>query len=323
MASSSRCSRSESDGADGRLGRDRLGGHRRGWLQSGRDIELCTQLLESAFQKPGDRAGCPIERHADFGQGASLPVVQDECLALMLGQARERIGQQDRLLVLLRDFAGLACSRASQSPAGADDCSSFSSSDRSRDTSRFCRPWARKTSATLRAKIFRSHAACSAGVLPRNCSRFSISLHERLLHDVGWINAARRVRSELDPRQEPQVIAKPLETTLFRKITCLHLRPLTIEPTRLVRSAPVTEFASGSIISGDHAGLKSTIGHWPTATEPRKPSANAATRFRLPDQFASPMDEKRSHQVRRKRPRVLWKSNSVIDVFRAIADSTM
>ena len=36
-----------------------------------------------------------------------------------------------------------------------------------------------------------------------------------------------RARSELDSRQKPQVIAKPLETTGFRKTTWLHEGPLT------------------------------------------------------------------------------------------------
>ena len=98
-------------------------------------------------------------------------------------------------------------------------------------------------SATFRAKILRSQAACSAGVLPRNWSRFLESLHERLLHDVGWVNPSGRARTKLQTCQKPQILAKPLETTRVWKIHSLHLGPLTIESTGAVsafsRSVPL------------------------------------------------------------------------------------
>ena len=130
-------------------------------------------MLETAFQEPGNRGCAAIERDADFGQGATLPVVQDERLALIFGEPGDRVRQQDCLLVSLSDFAGRGL--LSGQPVAEPGRRLFHLL--------FKRSFAgdvallsalrRRASATLRARILRSHAACSSLVVPRNWSRFS------------------------------------------------------------------------------------------------------------------------------------------------------
>ena len=43
-----------------------------GWLRSGQGIELCAEVLQAAFQKPGDRA-CAAYRETRRFRPASIP----------------------------------------------------------------------------------------------------------------------------------------------------------------------------------------------------------------------------------------------------------
>ena len=105
MARSSLCSRSESAGVGPRTP-----------AKSARTVmprstqvraSSCSRrCLRPRFRSPATALVRPIESGADFGQRASLPVVQDECLALTLGKPLQRVGQQDGLLVPLRVLAG-------------------------------------------------------------------------------------------------------------------------------------------------------------------------------------------------------------------------
>ena len=67
---------------------------------------------------------------------------------------------------------GVDWSAASKAPRLSDDESSSACSEISREMSRFLRPWDRNASATLRARIVRSHFARAASSSPRNWSRF-------------------------------------------------------------------------------------------------------------------------------------------------------
>src|SRR5262249_36967319 len=66
--------------------------------------------------------------------------------------------------------------------------------------------------------------ALAAELLPRR-----VGLEQRLLHQVGWVELGLEARIELEPRQQPQVLAETLEVQSLRRGVGAHARSLCLK----------------------------------------------------------------------------------------------
>ena len=174
--------------------------------------EVFAELPEPALEQRGDGGRAPVEVPADLGQRPALAVLEQQRLALRLGQLGQGLHQQHRLLVPLGPLAGrrLLGGQPGVEPGGG-------LLDR------------------LLERAFQRHVATAAAVVadgvgqgagedppepgrqlgrgpsPRNCAEGLVRLQERLLHDVGRIQLAPQGRAELEPGQDAQVVPVPFQ----------------------------------------------------------------------------------------------------------------
>ena len=129
-------------------------------------------MLQAALEESAHGIRCPIESYGNLGQGAALPVVQEEGLALGVGDSSQRIGHVDGQLVPHGLLAGRRLLGDQPGPEAVRRGIQFCLQRCLSGDIALLTPLGRIASATFLARIARSHFARAASSLPRNWSRF-------------------------------------------------------------------------------------------------------------------------------------------------------